>query len=51
MLNNHYLINKSNNLSPEPGQVKCSNVKSVQHDYAASRVIETFDQGCHRGLA
>lgn len=51
MMNNVYLINKSNNLSPEPGQVKCSNVKSVQHDYAASWVIETFQQRRHRGLS
>lgn len=39
---NLYLIDESNDLSPEPGQIKCSNVKSVQHYYAAGRVVETL---------
>ncbi len=51
MMNNLYLIDESNDLSPEPGQIKRPNVKSVQHDYAASRVIETLQQGCHSGLS
>lgn len=49
-MNNLYLIDKSNDLSPEPGQIKCPNVKSVQHDYAAGRIIETLQQGRYSGL-
>lgn len=51
MINNLYLIDKSNDLSPEPGQIKCPDVKSVQHDYAAGWVIETLQQRRHSGLS
>lgn len=42
MINSLYLIDKSNDLPPEPGQIKCSDVKSIQHDYTTSRVVETL---------
>ena len=45
-----YLIDKSNDLPPHPGQIKGSNVKSVQHDNAAGWVVETLEQGRHSGL-
>lgn len=51
MMSNPYLIDKPNNLSPEPGQVKCSYVQSIQHDYTAGRVIETLQQGRHCRLS
>lgn len=51
MMNNLYLIDESNDLPPEPGQVQCANVKSVQHDDAAGRVVETLHQGRHSGLS
>lgn len=50
MMNDLYLIDKPNDLPPEPGQIKCSDVKSVQHDYTAGRVIESLQQGRHSGL-
>lgn len=37
-----YLVDKSNNLSSEPGKVKCTNVESIQHDHTAGWVIETL---------
>lgn len=39
-----YLIDKSNDLPPQPGQIKCSDIKPVQHDDATGRVIETLQQ-------
>ncbi len=50
MMNGLYLIDKSNDLPPEPGQIKRPDVKSVQHDHTAARVIETLQQSCHGGL-
>lgn len=39
-----YLIDKSNDLPPQPGQIKCSDIEPVQHDDATGRVVETLQQ-------
>ena len=51
MRSNLHLIDKSDNLPPEPGQVKRSNIKSIQHDDTTGRVVKTLQQGRYCGLS
>lgn len=51
MINNLYLIDKSNDFPPEPGQIQRSDVKSVQHDYTTGWVVETLQQGRNSGFS
>lgn len=46
-----YLIDKSDDLPPQPGKIKCADVKAVKHDDAAGRVVETLEQRGHGGLS
>lgn len=48
---NQYLIDKSDDLPPQPRQIEYSNIKSIQHDDSTGWVVETLQQGGHSGLS
>lgn len=37
-----YLIDESNNLAPEPGQIQRANIEPIQHDHTIGWVVETL---------
>lgn len=49
--NDQYLIDESNNLPPQPGQIQCPYINSIQQDHAVGWVIEALQQGSDSGFS
>lgn len=45
-----YLIDKSDDLPPQPAQIKCADVQAIQHDDSTGGVIETLKERGHSGF-